>query len=130
MGVSTDAILFYGFPVDDGGPNHEIICGSDLDADDELDEDEIWRRKFALPPEVAVWQHQDKYPVTVGTHCSGDCPLHYVAVKKSEITASRGYPEEIKSLDVNPKWDRQLLEFCKVWGLKPPKKFGRIKVNR
>ena len=54
----------------------------------------------------------------VSTHCSGECPMPYVAVKVSETIASRGDMEEITSLTVDPSWDAALAEFCAAMGIK------------
>jgi len=54
----------------------------------------------------------------VGTHCSGECPMPYVAVKASETIASRGNMEEITSLAVDPAWDTELAAFCAAMGIK------------
>lgn len=124
MGTSTDAILFYGFPIDDGSDNHEVLTGFGENEDDGMDEDELWRKKFNLPEDVDVWQHQKTHPVTIGGHCSCDCRMYYVSIKKSELTANRGCPKKVKTLDIDAKWDEQLNEFCKVYGLKPPKSYG------
>jgi hypothetical protein len=139
MGQSTDGILFYGFPIEEDTANGNVIAGlspegdeperpENLDADvdyDYSDQDTIWAKKFGLKGGYKeVWKHQETYPVTIGRHCSGDYPMYYVAIKESELTANRGYPQEVKSLEVNLAWKHQLIEFCKVYGLEPPAKFG------
>lgn len=54
----------------------------------------------------------------VRTHCSGDCPMPYVAVMASHKLAWRGDPVEITSLDVAPEWQEQLAAFCQKLGIK------------
>lgn len=70
----------------------------------------------------AYWKKKDKIaktsPCEVGTHCSGECPMPYIAVKVSLKLARRGYPEEISSIAVDPAWNDQLADFCRKIGLK------------
>jgi hypothetical protein len=54
----------------------------------------------------------------VGTHCSGECPMPYVAVKASETICRRGHMKEITSLTVDPTWDEALIAFCAAMGIK------------
>jgi hypothetical protein len=131
MSTSTDAILFYGFACDDGDKNHEILCGTDdepEDGDDEADPQEAsearWRKAFDLPSLADVEKHQEKYPVVIGHHCTCDYMMYYVAIRKTELTASRGCPEKVRSFRVGLEWDDQLREFCKRMGLRAPKQFG------
>lgn len=57
-------------------------------------------------------------PCGVGTHCSGECPMPYVAVTASQTICSRGDMKEITSLAVDPAWDKALAEFCTAMGIK------------
>jgi hypothetical protein len=54
----------------------------------------------------------------VDTHCSGECPMPYVAVKASQTTSWRGHMKEITSLAVDPSWDAELAAFCAAMGIK------------
>lgn len=54
----------------------------------------------------------------VATHCSGECPMPYVAVKASSTIAHRGTMKEITSLKADPTWDKALTEFCALMGIK------------
>lgn len=72
--------------------------------------------------ETAFWEKKrelvKKSGCEVGYHCSGDCPMPYVAVSASEVTSHRGSMKEIKSLDVKPEWDSLLADFCEKLGIK------------
>ena len=129
MGTSTNGILFYGFPVNEDDKNQEILSGADEHGDyndDEFDLDVLWAEKFGLDPKNhgEIWKHQQHYPVKIGFHCSDSYPMHYVAVRKSEVVSNRGYPKRVKALEVDPAWDKQIKDFCTKFGLKPPKEFG------
>ena len=71
---------------------------------------------------TAYWQAKRKIVEAAGcsieTHCSGECPMPYVAVKASQTISRRGYMEEITSLAVDPSWNEALDEFCAVMGIK------------
>lgn len=93
MGVSTNAILFYGYCWDD-----QI---------EEFDWDE-WEDKL------------EGLAVDVNTHCSGDYPIPYLAIGESRKVARRGYPEEVKSLEVGLMWDATLTKAAEKLGIKMP----------
>jgi len=69
----------------------------------------------------AYWEKKRKIveaaPCLVATHCSGECPMPYVAVKASHTICHRGYMEEITSLAVDPDWNKALAEFCETMGI-------------
>jgi len=54
----------------------------------------------------------------IDTHCSGECPMPYVAVQASRTISNRGDMNEITSLAVDPAWDAALAEFCAAMGIK------------
>jgi hypothetical protein len=147
MGVSTDAILFWGIVSDEEGhpwlkhQPEDDEDDDDDDSDDDSDDDEFdWEEVYAeamgvpcpdaeygddtKPIYQAYWKRKreiiEASGCTFGSHCSGDCPMDYVAVVESETTARRGYPEEITSLEVKPDWEPKLREFCEKlnipWG--------------
>lgn len=70
---------------------------------------------------AAYWDKQraliEASACEVGTHCSGDCPMPYVAIKASEIRSWRGHMNEVKSLDVGHDWNVRLTEFCETMGI-------------
>ena len=98
MGVNTDAILLWGFDL-----------GEDFDWPD--DEDAF----------KTYWQAKDDAIKTTGCelvwHCSTSCPMWAVAVTDSVLTAIRGCPEEVTSLDVGPGWEERLRAFCELLGI-------------
>lgn len=54
----------------------------------------------------------------IDTHCSGECPMPFVAMKASQTTSWRGHMMEITSLAVDPSWDAELAAFCATMGIK------------
>lgn len=102
MGVSTDAILFYGFTFydqDSGAPEgFEHLEGAAEDA---------WT--------FHNWSTDSKY-VEIDTHCSNGSPMYFVSVKKPGWVAWRGRAVEIDPAVMGDAaqrlWDLQIKEFC------------------
>ena len=148
MGVSTDAILFYGIQYDDGesiisDENNEeyenrlkddwedvvteklgIVDTSGLfDAKGEyaVSEGEERRKREAKWNEYIDRKHGalEKLKAEIGVHCSYDYPMYYLASKKSMRIANRGNPIELGG-DVTAmiEWDAEIKEFCDKFGLK------------
>lgn len=131
MGQSTDAILFYGFHADEGEWDEFIGIG-DEEEDGSTDwEDAFAAKKGTAAPTVeyesneelfsAYWEAKRKLieaePCEVDSHCSCDCPMPFVCVKKSKTTAWRGSPAEITSIAVESTWNEQLRTFCELMGI-------------
>ena len=129
MGQSTDAILFYGFLIDE---ENDYPFMGDIDVEDFISE------KYGLAkPDLPYDENKEFYhehwkintallksiPVDINTHCSCDYPMYYVHIKSSKTTAYRGYPKKIDSLEVGIDWDEQLQIFCNLTGIEP-KEFG------
>lgn len=144
MGQSTDGILFYGYCWDD----EKASPWASEDGSGQ-DDDQDWEERYAaakgiVAPVEEYPEDKDKSPEAeairrtfsnywdakrevvaaslceVSSHCSGECPMPYVAVNSSKTTASRGYPQEITSLEVKPEWGPALAEFCATMGITPP----------
>jgi hypothetical protein len=59
-------------------------------------------------------------PVAWDTHCSTSCPMPYLYVKGTKVTAWRGTPRPLTSLEVTPEWKAQLDAFLASQGIEPP----------
>jgi hypothetical protein len=122
MGVSTNASIAYGVDLEEELP--EVIQrwldeGDDRDTEEWLAHTSGW---VPVPGDdgyylqdangVSSWQYVEEHcPVELVYHCSDDYPMYIIAVRGSEITASRGYPKVIGSLDV----DEVKLEEATEW---------------
>lgn len=126
MGVSTNAILAYGFdlgedcpwPYNDDDEQEDWIGGllGLKEPQEEFDKDneevmkkynEYWdARRNAL----------DELGVYIDIHCSCDCPMYAVIVTESEHHAHRGYPKKV-DLMWWAGWDDKLRKFCKLTGI-------------
>jgi len=104
MGVSTDGKLFYGIHFEEGeleeldfgySDDEQSSCGSQLEAHIENE-----------------YCHKNPPPVQFGTHCSYDYPIYYLCITSTDVTASRGDPKKIDTLEVNPEWDKMLKQYC------------------
>ena|ERR1700733_6372430 len=140
MSTSTDGILFWGIAYDDNEQDDEDDEESGIRSFGELYEiidEALTEDRDAVNPEPAVagyqgpewdaWRERNialqAEQCVFGWHCSAEYPMYYVAVKS--VTASRGYPQEIKPEDlvVGADWPDRLKEFCVRFGLpwKEPK---------
>lgn len=116
MGISTDAILFYGFPLG-------------------LDEGEIpeeWEADWlSVDGDAEAFLKERGYSggVEIGIHCSYDYPIYYAAAK--ETVARRGRVMAIADHDLEDtsKADKELDAFCKALGL-PNQQYGWFLVSR
>lgn len=123
MGVSTDAILFYGFHIKEG----EEPWGEDEACDDV----EKWLaarlgvHQPLVPFEGNEAIHQEYWkecrealkPIDgmLGFHCSNSYPMAYVCATGKN--AGRGYPEKLESFAVPEDAERRLRRFCAVAGI-------------
>lgn len=155
MGVSTNAVIFYGYCWDEeteliGGRVKEVVKGeweevvirdrggvNPWDAYNATGIDAI--RDYHLRDKAGKeWCEQHRaaldewyekkravnaeYGCDIGRHCSGDCPMPYVFVIASEITARRGYPVGLTGhgLFVDQEWDGLLDKFVSDLGVEKP----------
>lgn len=97
MGVSTDALLFYGIAFD------EDIPGEDNDA--------VYYTFQKAQGKDAGFGY--------GYHCSDELPLLYICIENTHRCANRGYPIKIlpKDLIVDPSWDSKLESWCSTLSL-------------
>jgi hypothetical protein len=122
MGQSTDAILFFGFCWTEETDSPWNIDKDYYDHDDQ--DNGEWEQRFARlkglkNPNGGAAQRKlaATSTVEVGTHCSGECAMPFVAAKASKTRAYRGCPREITSLEVKPEWEAELRAFCALMGI-------------
>lgn len=103
MGVSTDAFLVYGVPLDE-----EI----DLSYDEEDPE------APEKGPAYMAYTGNDEDGIEIVEHCSDECPMYFAIIKGSEIRAHRGCPKKIEEpLHWDFRADDRLKKFCKKYKL-------------
>lgn len=120
MGVSTDGIIFCGWPLEEDVELPWGACDEDGEYD-EGDHEEWWRRisgfenLFQLYNERgeyvggvrpddekigAYYEHRRKWleanpiPFEVVNYCSGDYPIYAIALNGTVTTARRGFPQK------------------------------------
>lgn len=127
MGVSTDAVLFYGYAWEEDGRFPPTIDRDDEEEDE--DSDDEWQDRVLTARGVPKvnwdtynrddvgearqrWEKESGYavrneakkaltkdfPCEIGGHCSGDYPMPYVYLTKYAHTASRGEAAEVAGL--------------------------------
>jgi hypothetical protein len=133
MGVSTNAILFWGIELGEENPLEE---DPDAGADDtdaaamyalkkeglkEPEEEFSHEDEKILNLYKDYWDKRNKIHDAAGCehdiHCSCDYPMHYAAVTESVTTARRGSPEEITSLVEGHDWREKLRDYCETLGI-------------
>lgn len=146
MGVSTDAILFFGYVWDEELELFEEHKGMWVEAllekrgiispwknfpeeDRSLPYEQ--RRKFGdmwvQDNRLAIdrWneakaQVEEEFDVDFDTHGSGDWHVPYIFIKQSRIVAHRGYPQEVLSLSEHRDWLEKLDAFLDIFGIEKP----------
>ncbi len=109
MSVSTDGILFYGFiEMDESNWLEYEDQSKHLEQYGEYKHDTIFREKF------------QSSNILLGRHCSDSYPLHYLAIKSTNIEASRGHPRtlDLSAMIIQPEWEQQLRDCAKEMGFK------------
>lgn len=118
MGQSTDAILFWGIAYKEGQKVSDDVERDYANAKGlpavEWDEN---RREEYREYRKQVLDLAKASGCLLGTHCSGNYPMHYAAVNASETTTHRGDVQEITSLQVGADWSQKLEDFCKTLDL-------------
>ena len=133
MGVSTDAMLVYGYVWDD---ECELYPGADED-----EWEEVVLRKRGVPnpwdshestpgwvqdhrAELDAWSAAKKFVaaefgVDIDQHGSDQWAVPIVKISGAGRRAARGYPEEMTSGDlaVGEDWDEKLTAFCDEVGI-------------
>lgn len=127
MGVSTDAILAFGF---DLGDEEDVTLAERFGAeedDDSFDFDEwIGKQAGAVYPAGYAGINSPEYvayyeklqaaiaacPVEVITHCSYDYPMHFLALRGTEARAWRGKPQTVQTEPPPPERIAAMRAFC------------------
>ena len=113
MGVSTNGIAFYGFPIEEW-EDFDSTPWEKLAEEDPEGYYEDWDDYYAIKMGTTSnkWKEKrklrDKCKCTIGTHCSCDYPMYFVAIKHTVTTAYRGYPKrlDISMFDPKEKWNK------------------------
>lgn len=142
MGVSTDAILFYGYAWDEETNTPWTIGKDDEDEDSSSDDEEDWEERYVrlkaglIKPDTGDKYDEKTYRAyldkkmeivkdcqcEVGSHCHSEAPMPYVCIKSTYICNSRGDMTRLnpEQFEIDPSWDAELKKFCKLMGIAPP----------
>jgi hypothetical protein len=110
MGVSTDAILALGIPLDGDDPGFEPW--------EETDDDPP-----PGPTGMAVMGNEEDGVMLIG-HCSNECTMYFVAVAGSEIRAWRGHPKDVTGKTESLSGEEKVRAFIEKHNLNPDGEFG------
>lgn len=136
MGVSTNAILAFGFDLGEDLPEALVLAGSE-DPDEGDDERgsfdfETWvkrNRCDAKEPDhgdysrdwpeywEACRQAVRAVPFDLIAHCSYDFPMRFLAARGTQATAHRGSPEPVTFAEATPEQVAAMRAFCGEYGI-------------
>lgn len=119
MGQSTNAIMAFGFDLGEELPESFTY----EDEDGEFEMDKFLAQDFGIDmPEWTPGVGSEffdkeraaisKIPVEIIDHCSGDYPMHFLAVRGTENSARRGYPEKAPQRPIEQSEIDALRAFC------------------
>jgi hypothetical protein len=114
MGVSTDGILVFGFPVGNEGEHPEFL-GEHEDIDDFIaGEWKTGETDYAVRKAVI-----DACPADLTLHCSYDYSMYIIAVRGTELKCSRGDAVEVSAehLAVSPERIAAFKAWCETAGI-------------
>lgn len=58
-------------------------------------------------------EEKNPMPFVLVNYCSGDVPMYILAIPSTKKSASRGFPKEVTSLDLDEKDKERFLDVCK-----------------
>jgi hypothetical protein len=123
MGQSTDALMAFGFDLGEEVPERFAA-----DEEDGFEADEFLLRDYDAgipdwtpdgPPDY--WRKKDealaKLPVDIITHCSGEYPMYFLAVRGTNRRACRGTPVAAEQYQIGQDEIAALRAFCEKHGI-------------
>lgn len=112
MGQSTNAILAFGFDLGDSENLPQGLYNKLAEYDN--DTEALIAAELNLPPMdyTSLRAAIDKFPVEFITHCSGDYPMYFLAVRGTKQVALRGSPTDIVYGHVHDVEIKALKDFC------------------
>jgi hypothetical protein len=92
MGISSDGLLIFGFPVGDEGEVPEWLAVYD-------DFDDFLATTMSISESLSYTDRQriiDTCPADVFVYCSGDYPMHILGIRGAGFRVRRGYTTEVQ----------------------------------
>ncbi len=112
MGQSTDAILCFGVCV-----ASETIDQFEEHEDEGADAAEQERNPLGYFVCMGTTFDVDGVKLKLEQHQSSEYPEYILTVSESIVTAWRGHPKTIASLDIKPEWADAVRAACKLHGI-------------
>ena len=130
MGVSNDAILAFGFSLEENRPeclesndkNYEGFSDMVVDLELKHPNDSFEYRRSDNSPEwrnyyEEVQKIKAECPVELIWFCSYEYPMYFVALKDTKIKARRGDIEMVKMRNISSQELDKLKDFCKKYSI-------------
>ncbi len=116
MGQSTNAIIAFGFDLGEELPEKlsELMEEHESDTDDVLAEEcGISLPQYAIGCDYTAYRESKdsalaSIKINLIEHCSGDCPMYFLAARGSDHTAARGDPTALDVDAMNVKFEQEI----------------------
>ena len=113
MGVSTDAMLCYGFEVEEGSEDHRLVEQAMYGYDNYEGNNHAEKARLKAL--------SDGVDERIVTHCSDECRMYIVCAKGSDTLAWRGSPKEINVDELADRfmgpYERDIRGTCDLLGI-------------
>jgi hypothetical protein len=117
MGVSSDGLVFFG-----------ILIAAEGDIHGRIEEEKRAGPDGEPNPGTLgwlVWMGDEDGGCIIGTHCSGEYPMYFVALRASVVRAWRGRPVDLSNHAIlrlgiyrdTRIWPGLIAEFCRKWDI-------------
>lgn len=132
MSTSNDAIVAFGFNLEEERPNclnidqfdsyekfDDMLVKTTLQEPQENFEYEMknnspqWEKYYKEAQEI-----KNKCPVELIIFCSYEYTMYFIALKNTEIRASRGSVKNVKMKDISEKEIQEFKNFCQKYDIK------------
>jgi hypothetical protein len=113
MGVSTNAILAFGFDLGELNEHdwQEALAVKLDDYDDDIEA--FLLDQYGVELQRGEKLCRNKVPVDIIQHCSYECPMYFLSIRGTQQTARRGYPTDIGLCKpMAPDRVQALRDFC------------------
>lgn len=122
MGVSSDGLLIFGFPLGEEGENPMPTIFNEEECDGDYDFSDFILKEAGIPeweengPDD-YWQKirdaEAECPVSLELYCSYDYPMYFLAVGGHKLSVLRGYTKEVTEAILSVP--NEEIEKAKAW---------------
>lgn len=134
MGQSTDGLVAFGFDLGEQEELPEALLEAGRQDGDGFEWQSVVSVLTDLTPPGVEWEDTfvqvyrdywakqreatENHPLEMVCHCSGECPMWFLAVRGTVTRAKRGFPQPVEMPAVSDEAIKALHGFCERFGLK------------